>query len=98
MSVFRYQLTDRPETLVMIAEGCDLPEAERVLRMKFAERVVRVWCEGSDGLRIGASTETSGIVSAGGFTDLSYGDKPMRYEILPARRPPCKSASSMGAA
>jgi len=44
MSVYRYRLTDKPGTwLVLIAPGCDLDEARRVLENQFgAERLIEV--------------------------------------------------------
>ncbi len=44
MSVYRYRLTDKPDTwLILIAPGDDLNEARRVLKNQFgAERVIEV--------------------------------------------------------
>lgn len=40
--VFRYRLIDKPSWLTMIAPGCDLAEARRVLKMMYPGRVVSV--------------------------------------------------------
>jgi hypothetical protein len=43
MCVYRYRLSDRPETwLTMIAPNCDLDEARRCLRLRFGERLTDV--------------------------------------------------------
>jgi len=94
MTVYRHQVSDRPEALVMIAEGCDLIEAERVLRKKFAARLARCWCEES---RIEASNAEV-PPPAFGFNGNLNEKSPMHAESYPARRPSRKPASSMGAA
>ncbi|WP_295400628.1 hypothetical protein [uncultured Thiocystis sp.] len=46
MRVYRYRLSDRPtDWLIMLAPGCDLEEARRVLALRFgSERVIEVAC------------------------------------------------------
>jgi hypothetical protein len=64
MSVYRYQLTGRPETLTMIADACDLAEATRILGKKFGRRLVRVWSEE----RMMRASDAEGGTSASGLT------------------------------
>jgi len=94
MSVYRYRLTDRPETLTMIADGDDLAEATRNLGKKFGRRLVRVWSEE----RMMRASDAEVSPSASGFKGNLRDKSPMHAESYPARRPPCKPASSMGAA
>jgi hypothetical protein len=44
MRVYRYRLTDKPDTwLTMIAPDCDLEDARRSLRLRFGERLTAVY-------------------------------------------------------